>query len=200
MCLSTNHKFLVVLGRPGSGCTTLLKTLANRRSEYHAITGDVYYDSLTPSQIRQMYRGDVQYCPEDDILFPTLTVDSTVHFAAQTRAPQPRIENQTRREYTRLITDVYTTIFGLSHVKGTLVGDAAIRGVSGGEKKRVSISETLATRSLITSWDKQVSFLPTPSLILTYSSPAQRKVWMPLQPSNLLVLSVLPQISYMSRP
>jgi len=116
-----------------------------------------------------MYRGDVQYCPEDDILFPTLTVDSTVHFAAQTRAPQPRIENQTRREYTRLITDVYTTIFGLSHVKGTLVGDAAIRGVSGGEKKRVSISETLATRSLITSWDKQVSFFPTPSLILTYS-------------------------------
>ena len=149
-----NHELLVVLGRPGSGCTTLLKTLANRRSEYYAITGDVCYDSLTPSQIRRMYRGDVQYCPEDDILFPTLTVDNTIYFAAQTRAPQPRIENQTRQEYTRLITDVYTTIFGLSHVKGTLVGDAAIRGVSGGEKKRVSISETLATRSLITSWDK----------------------------------------------
>ncbi|KXN81251.1 Brefeldin A resistance protein [Leucoagaricus sp. SymC.cos] len=146
-------EMLLVLGRPGSGCTTLLKTLANRRSEYHAVTGEVYYDSLTPSQIKNRHRGDVQYCPEDDILFPTLKVDKTIHFAAQTRAPQPRIENQTRKEYTRLIADVYTTIFGLTHVKETLVGDAAIRGVSGGEKKRVSISETLATRSLITSWD-----------------------------------------------
>lgn len=145
---------LVVLGRPGSGCTTLLKTLANRRSEYHSITGQVYYDSITPTQIRKHYRGDVQYCPEDDILFPTLTVDQTIHFAAQTRAPQPRIQGQSRKEYTRLVTDIYTTIFGLKHAKNTLVGDAAIRGVSGGEKKRVSISETLATRSLITSWDK----------------------------------------------
>ncbi|KAF5350668.1 hypothetical protein D9756_008520 [Leucocoprinus leucothites] len=152
-------EMLLVLGRPGSGCSTLLKTLANRRSEYHAIKGDVYYDSLTPSQITQRYRGDVQYCPEDDILFPTLTVDNTVHFAATTRAPQPRIEDQTRKEYTRLITDVYTTIFGLTHVKGTLVGDAAIRGVSGGEKKRVSISETLATRSLINSWDNSTKGL-----------------------------------------
>lgn len=48
---------------------------------------------------------------------------------------------------------MYCTIFGLNHVKDTPVGDSSIRGVSGGEKKRVSISETLATRSLITSWD-----------------------------------------------
>lgn len=145
---------LVVLGRPGSGCTTLLKMLANRRSEYHAVTGQVHYDSFSPSEIDKHFRGDVQYCPEDDILFPTLTVDETIRFAAKTRAPQPRIQEMTRKEYTRLITDVYLTIFGLKHAKNTLVGDAAIRGVSGGEKKRVSISETLATRSLITSWDK----------------------------------------------
>ncbi|XP_006455063.1 hypothetical protein AGABI2DRAFT_121012 [Agaricus bisporus var. bisporus H97] len=146
-------EMLLVLGRPGSGCTTLLKMLANRRSEYHAVTGQVHYDSFSPSEIDKHFRGDVQYCPEDDILFPTLTVDETIRFAAKTRAPQPRIQEMTRKEYTRLITDVYLTIFGLKHAKNTLVGDAAIRGVSGGEKKRVSISETLATRSLITSWD-----------------------------------------------
>jgi ATP-binding cassette subfamily G (WHITE) protein 2 (SNQ2) len=155
----SNLSLLVVLGRPGSGCTTLLKILANHRSEYHDVTGQVHYDSFSPSEINKHFRGDVQYCPEDDILFPTLTVDETIRFAAKTRAPQPRIQGMTRKQYTRLITDVYLTIFGLKHVNNTLVGDAAIRGVSGGEKKRVSISETLATRSLITSWDKYVNFL-----------------------------------------
>jgi ATP-binding cassette subfamily G (WHITE) protein 2 (SNQ2) len=128
----------VVLGRPGSGCSTFLKTLANQREEYHSIEGDVFYDALTPQQILKHYRGDVQYSPEDDIHFPTLTVDQTIHFAAKTRAPHPRIHDQTRSQFTRKITDVYCTIFGLNHVKDTPVGDASIRGVSGGEKKRVS--------------------------------------------------------------
>jgi ATP-binding cassette subfamily G (WHITE) protein 2 (SNQ2) len=47
-----------------------------------------------------------------------------------------------------------TTLFGLRHAKNTPVGNAAIRGVSGGEKKRVSIAESLATRALISCWDK----------------------------------------------
>ncbi|KAF9445670.1 pleiotropic drug resistance ABC transporter [Macrolepiota fuliginosa MF-IS2] len=146
-------EMLLVLGRPGSGCTTLLKTLANHRSEYYSISGNVFYDSLTPSQVKRHYRGDVQYCPEDDIAFPTLTVSETIRFAAKTRAPGARIEGQSREEFTELITDIYMTIFGLKHRANTLVGNAAIRGVSGGEKKRVSISETLAMRSRITSWD-----------------------------------------------
>ncbi|KAF9484262.1 pleiotropic drug resistance ABC transporter [Pholiota conissans] len=146
-------EMLLVLGRPGSGCSTFLKVLANQRREFHAVNGNVYYDALTPAQVHKHYRGDVQYCPEDDVHFPTLTVDQTVRFAAKTRAPHARINNVSRDVYTRRATDIYLTIFGLNHVKDTPVGDASIRGVSGGEKKRVSITEALATRSLITSWD-----------------------------------------------
>ena len=131
-------KFSVVLGRPGSGCSTLLKTLANQREEFHSVQGDVFYDSLTPSQIAKHYRGDVQYCPEDDIHFPTLTVAQTILFAAKCRAPQTRIPGMTRDEYIQKVAEIYLTIFGLNHVKHTPVGDASIRGVSGGEKKRVS--------------------------------------------------------------
>jgi ATP-binding cassette subfamily G (WHITE) protein 2 (SNQ2) len=54
------------------------------------------------------------------------------------------------------MTDITETIFGLRLVKNTPVGDAAIRGVSGGEKKRVSIGETLTLRPSITAWDKCV--------------------------------------------
>jgi ATP-binding cassette subfamily G (WHITE) protein 2 (SNQ2) len=130
-----------------------LKTIANQREEYHSVEGEVYYDSLTPKEISKHYRGDVQYCPEDDVHFPMLTVEQTIQFAALTRAPSVRIQ-KTRTQFVNLVTEILTTIFGLKHVRNTPVGDATIRGVSGGEKKRVSIAEALATRSRITSWDK----------------------------------------------
>jgi ATP-binding cassette, subfamily G (WHITE), member 2, SNQ2 len=44
-------------------------------------------------------------------------------------------------------------------VRKTKVGDAAIRGVSGGERKRVSIAEALATRARLGCWDKCVHLL-----------------------------------------
>jgi ATP-binding cassette, subfamily G (WHITE), member 2, SNQ2 len=144
------------LGSPGAGCSTLLKTLANQRAEYHLVEGEVHYDSLTPEDISKHYRGDVIYCPEDDIHFPTLTVDETLRFAAKMRAPHVRLEDRSRSSYVTSITDIASTLFGLRHVKNTPVGDAAIRGVSGGEKKRVSISEALTLRSLINAWDKYV--------------------------------------------
>lgn len=69
------HHITVVLGRPGSGCSTFLKTIANHREEYHSVTGEVHYDSLSPEDVTKHFRGDVQYCPEDDVHFPTLTVN-----------------------------------------------------------------------------------------------------------------------------
>jgi ATP-binding cassette, subfamily G (WHITE), member 2, SNQ2 len=144
------------LGSPGAGCSTLLKTIADQRKEYHLVEGEVHYDSLTPEEMSKHFRGDVTYCPEDDIHFPTLTVDETLRFAAKMRAPHNRIEERSRGDYVTLISDIATTIFGLRHAKNTPVGDAAIRGVSGGEKKRVSISEALTLRSRINAWDKSV--------------------------------------------
>ncbi|KAJ7649975.1 ABC-2 type transporter-domain-containing protein [Roridomyces roridus] len=146
-------EMLLVLGRPGSGCSTLLKTLANQTDEYKSVSGTRSYDSLTPRQIHDHYRGDVQYCPEDDVHFPTLTVEQTLQFAARLRAPQTRIEGQSRDEYVASMVEILCTIFGLRHARHTPVGDNAIRGVSGGEKKRVSIAEALATRMRIGAWD-----------------------------------------------
>ena len=128
--------------------------LANQRDTYHNVEGDVHYDSLTPREVAAHYRGDVQYSPEDDIHFPTLTVEETIRFAAKTRTPHTRAGGRTRDELINEITDALITVFGLRHARKTLVGDARIRGVSGGEKKRVSIAEALACRSLINCWDK----------------------------------------------
>ncbi|KDQ56593.1 hypothetical protein JAAARDRAFT_58879 [Jaapia argillacea MUCL 33604] len=153
-------EMLLVLGRPGAGCSTLLKTLANQHQEYHSVSGEIHYDSFSPRAIYNHHRGDVQYCPEDDVLFPTLTVEETLTFAVRSRAPRtrPSAEGEdggkiSRREYEKSVVEVLLSVFGLGGVRGTLVGDAAIRGISGGEKKRVSIAESLATKSLVNAWD-----------------------------------------------
>ncbi|KDR82402.1 hypothetical protein GALMADRAFT_56996 [Galerina marginata CBS 339.88] len=145
-------EMLLVLGRPGSGCSTLLKILSNKRDEFNAVHGDILFNSFSPEVILKHYRGDVQYCPEDDIHFPTLTVSQTIMFAARVRAPRERL-GRTRSEYSESTTNLLMTLFGLQHAKDTPIGDALIRGISGGEKKRVSICEAMATRTCLTAWD-----------------------------------------------
>ncbi|KIY68744.1 hypothetical protein CYLTODRAFT_489562 [Cylindrobasidium torrendii FP15055 ss-10] len=147
-------EMLLVLGQPGSGCSTLLKTLTNQRGGYHAVNGDIRYDALSSTDIERHYRGDVQYCPEDEILFPTLTVEQTIEFAVRARAPSQLggIATSTA-DYVKTVTNILITVFGLGHVRNTPVGNAAIRGVSGGQRKRVSICEVMATMSRIAAWD-----------------------------------------------
>ncbi|PPQ86500.1 hypothetical protein CVT25_008244 [Psilocybe cyanescens] len=145
-------EMLLVLGSPGSGCSTLLKTLTNQTDEYLSVEGDRHYDSITPAELGKHFRGDVQYCPEDDVHFPTLSVQQTIEFAAKSRTPRDRI-GETRKEFADFLTNMLSTIFGLRHAMTTPVGDNAIRGVSGGEKKRVSIAEALASRGCVGAWD-----------------------------------------------
>ncbi|KAF8598979.1 pleiotropic drug resistance ABC transporter [Ceratobasidium sp. AG-I] len=146
-------EMLLVLGSPGSGCTTLLKVLANQRQGYHEITGDVSYDGIDPQYLAAHYRGDVSYAPEDDTHFPSLSVKNTLSVAAKMRTPQNRLENLSRPEFVQNIVETLATVFGLRHTFETPVGDESIRGVSGGEKKRVSIAEMMATRVRIGCWD-----------------------------------------------
>jgi len=49
--------------------------------------------------------------------------------------------------------DTLLRMLNISHTKSTLVGDAFTRGVSGGERKRVSIAEMMATRARVQCWD-----------------------------------------------
>ncbi|KAI5906237.1 Multidrug resistance protein CDR1, partial [Candida parapsilosis] len=84
----------VVLGRPGAGCSTLLKTIAVNTYGFHlGKESKITYDGLTPKEIAKHYRGDVIYSAETDVHFPHLSVGDTLQFAARMRTPQNRGEN-----------------------------------------------------------------------------------------------------------
>lgn len=93
------------------------------------------------------------YQAEVDVHFPQLTVGQTLNFAAQARAPRNRIPGVTREQYARHMTDVIMAVFGLTHTYNTRVGNDFVRGVSGGERKRVSIAEAALGGSPLQCWD-----------------------------------------------
>lgn len=79
---------------------------------------------------------------------PFLTVKETLTFAAATRAPAKEGRINTRKETIEGRRDVLASLLGLKHTYNTKVGNDFVRGVSGGERKRVSIAELLTTGKL----------------------------------------------------
>lgn len=57
-------EMILVLGRPGAGCSTLLRVLANDRKNYKAVSGFVNYGPFTADEIAQHHRGEVLYNQE----------------------------------------------------------------------------------------------------------------------------------------
>ena len=148
-------EMLLVLGRPGSGCSTFLKVLANQRFGYEHVTGDVTYGGTDAKTMGKHYRGEVLYNPEDDLHYATLSVKNTLKFALTTRTPgkASRNEGESRKDYIQEFLRVVSKLFWIEHTMKTKVGNEMIRGVSGGEKKRVSIAEAMITKASTQCWD-----------------------------------------------
>ncbi|CAG9946232.1 unnamed protein product [Clonostachys rosea f. rosea IK726] len=146
-------EMLLVLGRPGSGCTSLLSVLANNRRGFEEVTGDVYFGSMAAEEAKR-YRAQIIMNTEEEIFYPSLTVEATIDFATRMKVPfhlPPGIK--TREEYAQAYKDFLLRSVNISHTKHTKVGDAFIRGVSGGERKRLSIIECMATQASTFCWD-----------------------------------------------
>ncbi|RYC76665.1 hypothetical protein BFJ63_vAg20458, partial [Fusarium oxysporum f. sp. narcissi] len=139
-------EMLLVLGRPGSGCTTLLNMISNKRQGYASVSGDIHYGSMTATEAKQ-YRGQIVMNTEEELFFPSLTVAQTMDFATRLKLPFCLPQVVANKEQLRTETrDFLLQSMGIDHTRDTKVGNAFIRGVSGGERKRVSIIECLATR------------------------------------------------------
>ncbi|KAI9491802.1 ABC-2 type transporter-domain-containing protein [Zychaea mexicana] len=146
-------EMLLVLGRPGAGCTTLLRVLANMRASYTKVDGDVSYGGIDPVTFSKHYRGQVVYMEEEDIHYPTLTTKETLEFALRTKTPGNRLPDETKRVFSKKLIYMLGNMLGLTKKMDTMVGNASVRGLSGGERKRLSIAEAMTTQSSINIWD-----------------------------------------------
>lgn len=145
-------EMVLVLGRPGSGCTTFLKSIANQRHGYTGVAGEVLYGPWSAKEFQQ-YRGEAVYNQEDDVHHPTLTVEQTLDFALEMKVPGKRPAGVSKQQFKASVVSMLLNMFNIEHTRHTIVGDAFIRGVSGGERKRVSIAEMMVTNACILSWD-----------------------------------------------
>lgn len=167
------------------GCSTFLKVVGNQRNGYESISGDVLYGGVDSSEMAKRFRGEVLYNPEEGIImryhqqehasnlylldlhYATLTVKETLKFALETRTPgkASRQEGETRKEYVNEFLRVVSKLFWIEHTLDTKVGNELIRGVSGGEKKRVSIAEAIVTKASCQCWDNSTKGLDASTAI-----------------------------------
>lgn len=159
-------EMLVVLGPPGSGCSTFLKTLTG---ETHGYTVDkdshVNYQGISYEEMHKSFRGEAIYTAEQDVHFPQMTVGETLYFAALARAPRYIPGGVSRKEYALHMRDMIMAVFGIQHTINTRVGNEYVRGVSGGERKRVSIAEAALSGAPLQCWDNSTRGLDSANAI-----------------------------------
>ncbi|XP_062207362.1 ABC transporter G family member 6-like [Phragmites australis] len=151
-------EILAVMGASGSGKSTLIDGLANRISR-DALKGAVTLNGepLTGNILKSISA----YVMQDDLLFPMLTVTETLSFAAEFRLPRVLSPAKKRARVQALIEQL-----GLSSAANTIIGDEGHRGVSGGERRRVSIGTDIIHDPILLFLDEPTSGLDSTSAFM----------------------------------
>ena len=108
-------EMVLVLGRPGSGCTTFLKVISNQRFGYTNISGEVLYGPFDANTFEKQYRGEAVYNAEDESssMLPTLTVGQTLDFALNTKIPGHRPAGISRKEFKEKVINLLLKMFNI---------------------------------------------------------------------------------------
>ncbi|QQG65122.1 FHA domain-containing protein [Desulfobulbus oligotrophicus] len=139
-------EFVGILGPSGAGKTTLLTTLAGA---VRPDQGQVLIDETPLDATGAMFRNTIGYVPQDDILHPELTVETSFNYIARLRL-SPDLTASRRAD----IVDSTIETLGLSQIRQT-----PIHRLSGGQRKRVSIGAELLVRPSLLFLDEPTSGL-----------------------------------------
>ncbi|KAF0720517.1 Aste57867_236 [Aphanomyces stellatus] len=145
----------LVLGAPGCGKTSLLKAIAGVfATTPFTVSGATTFNGIAGSTMRRELRHLVSFAGQKDEHIPTLTVKETLAFAHACRNVHPSFDCEAG-------TAAIINMLGLDGCQHTLVGDDFVRGVSGGQRRRVSLGEMLTGQSPILLLDEYTTGLDT---------------------------------------
>ncbi|CAM8894972.1 unnamed protein product [Rhodiola kirilowii] len=141
---------LALMGPSGSGKTTLLNLLGGRLDSAGQ-GGSVTYNDQPYSKF---LKSRIGFVTQDDVLFPHLTVKETLTYSARLRLSK----TMTREEKEKRASDVIYEL-GLERCQDTMIGGSFVRGVSGGERKRVCIGNEIIINPSLLFLDEPTSGL-----------------------------------------
>lgn len=142
---------MAIMGPSGSGKSTVLDTLAGRLAKNTTQTGDILLNGHRKSTLSY---GTAAYVTQTDELIGTLTVRETMYYSADLRLPS----NMSHADKKALV-DSTIQEMGLFDCRHTPVGNWHLRGLSGGEKRRLSIALEILTRPRLLFLDEPTSGL-----------------------------------------
>eukprot|EP01119_Soliformovum_irregulare_P025420 TRINITY_DN9410_c0_g1_i1.p1 TRINITY_DN9410_c0_g1~~TRINITY_DN9410_c0_g1_i1.p1 ORF type:complete len:618 (-),score=179.97 TRINITY_DN9410_c0_g1_i1:44-1897(-) len=142
---------MAIMGPSGSGKTTLMNVLANRVKGVK-ITGDIRINGLEVTNA--LLKAISGYVMQDDLLFGHLTVEETLNYAAGLRLPKEMSEQEKKERVDDAIAQL-----GLTQCRNTVVGSAEVKGISGGERKRLCVAIELITHPKLLFLDEPTSGL-----------------------------------------
>ncbi|XP_062022522.1 ABC transporter G family member 14 isoform X1 [Rosa rugosa] len=142
-------EILAMLGPSGSGKTTLLTALGGRL--HGKLSGKITYNS-------QPFCGSIKrrtgFVAQEDVLYPHLTVTETLVFTALLRLPNTLTRDEKVQHVEQVISEL-----GLTRCRSSMIGGPLFRGISGGEKKRVSIGQEMLINPSLLLLDEPTSGL-----------------------------------------
>ncbi|GAB2263908.1 hypothetical protein Droror1_Dr00026042 [Drosera rotundifolia] len=141
---------VALMGPSGSGKTTLLNVLGGRLNQ-PTLEGSITYNDMPYSKF---LKSRIGFVTQDDVLFPHLTVRETLTYAALLRLPK----TLKRKEKEKRALDIISEL-GLERCQDTIIGGSFVRGVSGGERKRVCIGNEIIINPSLLLLDEPTSGL-----------------------------------------
>ncbi|GJN08237.1 hypothetical protein PR202_ga26137 [Eleusine coracana subsp. coracana] len=189
-------EILAVLGASGAGKSTLIDALADR----------IHRDSLRGSVTLNAEPLDGRllkvisaYVMQDDLLYPMLTVSETLMYSAEFRLPRALSRAKKRARVEALVDQL-----GLRAAAHTIIGDEGRRGVSGGERRRVSIGIDIIHDPIILFLDEPTSGLDSTSAfmvvkVLQRIAQSGSVVVMSIHQPSYRILGLLDRLLFLSR-